>query len=79
MKCPSCSGIRSFVRRTNSAEDLTMIRRDRECLSCGEIFKTFEAPVEPDVSRALTKVDPLDLQMALLLLRRRERGPLKRE
>ena len=42
MKCMYCGGIESKVVDSRSAEDGTIIRRRRECLTCGKRFTTYE-------------------------------------
>lgn len=42
MKCPKCSYNQSRVVDSRHADDLTAIRRRRECEQCGARFTTFE-------------------------------------
>ena len=42
MKCMYCGCIDSKVIDSRSAEDGTIIRRRRECMSCGKRFTTYE-------------------------------------
>ena len=42
MKCMFCGCLESKVIDSRSAEDGTIIRRRRECLSCGKRFTTYE-------------------------------------
>ena len=42
MKCPSCESMDSKVIDSRSADDGEVIRRRRECLSCGQRFTTYE-------------------------------------
>ncbi|MCU7558335.1 transcriptional regulator NrdR [Macrococcus capreoli] len=42
MKCPKCGFNQSKVIDSRHADDLTAIRRRRECESCGTRFTTFE-------------------------------------
>ena len=42
MKCPACGYFDSKVIDSRSAEDGTIIRRRRECNSCGKRFTTYE-------------------------------------
>lgn len=42
MKCPKCSYNQSRVVDSRHADDLTAIRRRRECEQCGSRFTTFE-------------------------------------
>ena len=42
MKCMYCGCVDSKVIDSRSAEDDTIIRRRRECLSCGKRFTTYE-------------------------------------
>lgn len=42
MKCMFCGNLESKVIDSRSAEDGTIIRRRRECLSCGKRFTTYE-------------------------------------
>ncbi len=42
MKCMYCGCLESKVIDSRSAEDGTIIRRRRECLSCGKRFTTYE-------------------------------------
>ena len=42
MKCMYCGCLDSKVIDSRSAEDGTIIRRRRECISCGKRFTTYE-------------------------------------
>ncbi|HHY35157.1 MAG TPA: transcriptional repressor NrdR [Firmicutes bacterium] len=42
MKCPFCGYPDSRVLESRSIEDMTAIRRRRECLECGKRFTTYE-------------------------------------
>lgn len=42
MRCPSCGYTESKVVDSRPSEDGTVIRRRRECLSCGTRFTTYE-------------------------------------
>lgn len=42
MRCPYCSHSQSEVVETRDSEDLTTIRRRRECLKCEKRFTTYE-------------------------------------
>lgn len=42
MRCPNCKYDNSKVVDSRHADDLTAIRRRRECESCGFRFTTFE-------------------------------------
>ena len=42
MKCPSCSNADTRVVDKRNLDDVGMIRRRRECLSCGKRFTTHE-------------------------------------
>ncbi|MBQ2756349.1 MAG: transcriptional repressor NrdR [Oscillospiraceae bacterium] len=42
MRCPYCGFVESKVADSRPTEDGKMIRRRRECLSCGKRFTTFE-------------------------------------
>jgi len=42
MKCPYCSDNQLEVVETRDSEDLTTIRRRRECLKCKKRFTTYE-------------------------------------
>ncbi len=42
MRCPYCGFTESKVGDSRPTEDSKMIRRRRECLSCGKRFTTFE-------------------------------------
>ena len=42
MKCLYCGCLDSKVIDSRSAEDVTIIRRRRECISCGKRFTTYE-------------------------------------
>lgn len=42
MKCPYCNYNQSEVVETRDSEDLTTIRRRRECLKCKKRFTTYE-------------------------------------
>ena len=42
MRCPFCGFNESKVGDSRPTEDGRMIRRRRECLSCGKRFTTFE-------------------------------------
>lgn len=42
MKCPYCNHNQSEVVETRDSEDLTTIRRRRECLKCKKRFTTYE-------------------------------------
>ena len=43
MKCPFCGAIESKVIDSRPADEGTMIRRRRECLTCKKRFTTYEA------------------------------------
>ncbi|MBI4100773.1 transcriptional repressor NrdR [Candidatus Microgenomates bacterium] len=42
MKCPYCHHSQSEVMETRDSEDLTAIRRRRECIKCQKRFTTYE-------------------------------------
>ncbi len=42
MKCPYCSNFDTAVMDSRDSEDLSSIRRRRECLKCGKRFTTYE-------------------------------------
>ncbi len=42
MKCPYCTQIETQVLDSRDSEDLSSIRRRRECLGCGKRFTTYE-------------------------------------
>jgi len=42
MRCPYCGSSDSEVIETRDSEDLTRIRRRRQCLKCGKRFTTYE-------------------------------------
>lgn len=42
MKCPNCGNTQDKVIDTRQNNDKTIVRRRRECLSCGEKFSTHE-------------------------------------
>ena len=42
MRCPSCGNPESKVVDLRPSEDVTSIRRRRECLECGRRFTTYE-------------------------------------
>ncbi len=42
MKCPHCGFLESKVIDSRSTDENTMIRRRRECISCGRRFTTYE-------------------------------------
>lgn len=49
MKCPYCGEINSDVVETRDSEDLTAIRRRRECVGCKKRFTTYERVENVDV------------------------------
>lgn len=49
MKCPYCGSINSEVVETRDSEDLTKIRRRRECVDCKKRFTTYERVENVDV------------------------------
>src|SRR3972149_1641973 len=68
MKCPYCSHGQSEVVETRDSEDLTTIRRRRECLKCQKRFTTYErvenAPlvvIKNDGSRERFSRDKLEM------------------
>lgn len=42
MKCPYCNNLETGVLDSRDSEDLTTIRRRRECLKCQKRFTTYE-------------------------------------
>ena len=42
LTCPNCGSERSRVADTRGCRDRNAIKRIRECLGCGHLFKTFE-------------------------------------
>jgi transcriptional repressor NrdR len=42
LKCPYCSHAETKVVDSREADDLSSVRRRRECLSCGKMFTTYE-------------------------------------
>ncbi len=42
VKCPYCSHTETKVVDSREAEDLSSVRRRRECLKCGKRFTTYE-------------------------------------
>lgn len=42
MKCPYCADLQNEVMETRDSEDLSAIRRRRECLKCQKRFTTYE-------------------------------------
>ena len=52
MHCPECGGTKSKVLDSRSVVD--MIRRRRECITCGHRFNTFE--IREDAIPATTDV-----------------------
>lgn len=42
MKCPYCSHFDTAVMDSRDSDDLSSIRRRRECLKCGKRFTTYE-------------------------------------
>jgi len=42
LKCPYCSNAETKVVDSREAEDLSSVRRRRECLKCGKRFTTYE-------------------------------------
>ena len=68
MKCPYCNDNQSEVVETRDSEDLTTIRRRRECLKCQKRFTTYErvenAPlvvIKNDGSRERFSRDKLEM------------------
>lgn len=49
MKCPYCGSSNSDVVETRDSEDLTSIRRRRECSTCKKRFTTYERVENVDV------------------------------
>ncbi len=50
MKCPYCTQIETQVLDSRDSEDLSSIRRRRECLGCGKRFTTYERVDMVDLS-----------------------------
>jgi len=50
MKCPYCTQIETQVLDSRDSEDLSSIRRRRECLGCGKRFTTYERVDTVDLS-----------------------------
>jgi len=42
LKCPFCGYLDSKVIESRATEEMTAVRRRRECLSCGQRFTTYE-------------------------------------
>jgi len=55
MKCPFCGGLEDKVIDSRTGKEGEIIRRRRECLSCGERFTTYEYIDE--ISPAVAKSD----------------------
>lgn len=49
MKCPYCGSTNSDVVETRDSEDLTAVRRRRECADCKKRFTTYERVENVDV------------------------------
>lgn len=49
MKCPFCGHIDSRVIESRTTEEMTAVRRRRECTSCGQRFTTYERIEEQPV------------------------------
>jgi hypothetical protein len=57
MACPFCGASESAVVRSHGAVSEDLIRRRRECASCGQRFPTFEAVDMATLARELAKTE----------------------
>jgi len=62
MRCPFCSAVEDKVVDTRPSEDEQIIRRRRECVSCGKRFTTYERVEEllPTVVKKDSRREPFD-------------------
>ncbi len=82
MRCPFCSAMETKVIDSRLANEGDMVRRRRECTSCGERFTTFESPelVLPRlVKRDGSRVPFDEVKLRSGMLRALEKRPVKTE
>ncbi len=82
MRCPFCSAMETKVIDSRLANEGDMVRRRRECTSCGERFTTFESPelVLPRlVKRDGSRVPFDEAKLRSGMLRALEKRPVKTE
>jgi len=82
MRCPFCSADETKVIDSRLASEGYMVRRRRECLSCGERFTTFESAelVLPRVIKSDGRREPFDEgKLRVGILRALEKRPVSTE